>query len=169
MKAPVKIKMVYTGTVIGMEEAAASFAKRSGNGGTGWCHHVKIKVLNFEDCDPIEAQICTNEQLFSLFDINDDIKFHISTLSPIEDGRHTIQFDGMVTSARQKEFKSAKPLGVEQILEPLEAPQRIVTGTIPDRALYITALHFQYRTPPTTDEFFGFCDKVCEYLSSKLK
>lgn len=163
-KPDVTINRIYTGTVQSLVESADSFPKRSGNGGKCWCHHVAITVAGFEEYEPLDVQICTDHQNFQEFKPNDDIRFSVSSLAKIELGRHTIQFKGVVKLAEHKRSTYAQPTQSGPADEP--NMKRIVTGTIPDRALNIAAITFQYK-PLNKQEFFEFTDECCAWLEKK--
>jgi hypothetical protein len=170
-----KQKMIYTGTVIHIEEAADSFNKKAGGGGKAWCHYLKILVGIFPDAEPIDAQIVTDQPTLTTFGVDDDIKFYWTAFAK---DRYTIQFSQMSKTAESKKrgVVSEEWKAIEKDDQPQEphyipiernrdGTTMIVTGTIIDRSLNVAAHYFQYKEV-SDDRFFEFTDKIKAYYKN---
>lgn len=169
-----KQKVIYTGTVIHIEEAADSFVKKAGGGGKAWCHYLKILVNQFPEAEPIDAQICGDQPTLDQFSVDDDIKFYWTAFAR---DRYTIQFSQISKTAESK-----RPRSITQEWTPVKEDTRIiydenanrvvhptiVTGTVTDRALNIAAHLFQYKEVDD-DKFFAFTDKVKDYYLKNMQ
>ncbi len=160
--------IIYTGTVIHIEEAADSFVKKAGGGGKAWCHYLKILVNQFPDAEPIDAQIVTDQQVLTTFNVDDDIKFYWTSFAK---ERYTVQFSQLSKTAEAKKAgtvsKEWKAVENEEMVDerPKTIYPQIVTGTIIDRSLNIAAHYFQYKEV-TDERFFEFTNKVKDFYKN---
>jgi hypothetical protein len=151
--------------VVAIQEKFDSYTKKTGNGGVVWCHLLHLADPDSVGLEPVNAQLCIEQERVTLFGVNDIIEAIPKNFSK---GNYTISFTRLLEKGGfGQRIQSQVQMAEDKARPYLDSfGKTVITGSAAERAMSY-AVHLHQMRPSNTDEVLKDADKIFGWMMAK--